>query len=166
MGYNFYIGEATVEPADEYGGCVRIGVVPVHAPESPHAANEQVNGHENRRWPSYTVWHDFARSVGLEAFFFDKEDGLIAEHPGAVYLLPEHAKTLTDALAKYRGEHPNALPGFTLEADPFTEPEAVANQERPPEGKYFDYTLARLEWCEWWVRWALANCNVPIFRNT
>lgn len=166
MGYNLSIGEAKVEPADEYGGQVEIGVAIVTNPNAPHIANENINENSNQRWPSYTAWCDFVEAVELKALFFDEEEGLLAQHPGAVYLLHKHAKTLTEALDRYRSRNPDALPGFVLELSPWATPEQVASQERPPKGKRFDATLARLVWCEWWVRWALDNCTVPIFKNS
>lgn len=166
MGYTLSIGEATVEPADEYGGPAEIGVVSVTNADAPHIANETINVNSNQRWPSYVGWGDFAKAAGLLEFFFHEEDGLIAQHPGAVYLLPRHAKMLTETLASYRDKNPKALPGFTMEPGPFTTPEEIASQELPPEGFYFDEVLARLVWCEWWVRWALVHCTVPIFRNS
>jgi hypothetical protein len=29
----------------------------------------------------------------------------------------------------------------------------------------YDYMLARLIWLDWWMRWALENCETPAIEN-
>lgn len=42
--------------------------------------------------------------------------------------------------------------------------EATKTSTTPDEGKYDPY-LARLIWLEWWMTWALDNCETPAIEN-
>lgn len=125
MGYDIYIGERLNDT--------------VFAAEDPAAPNKDpLAPHENHRHPSYTGWHNFAREVGLEDFFFDKEKGKMREHPGIQPLTVLDARTVLDALER-------------------------ARQNTDPD---FAYQIERLEWLAFWVEWAVKNCQNPAIYNS
>lgn len=97
------------------------------------------------RAPSYTGWADFCRDAGLYALFFDKERGLMREHPGMAALTVDHHATVRAALASWREAHPDAGPRFG--------------------GDIGDANLARLMWLDFWIGWALDNCERPGMEN-
>lgn len=145
MGYNLYIGEgrlAQCEPGEE----LRCEVTPGQSDDAPVFPGEDYNVQVGIRWPSYSVWAEFARSVGLYPMFYDEEDGLLRPHPGVRRLSESHRLQVAAALLKYRERHPDAVPQF-----------AVSDE---------DSTLARLVWLDFWIGWALKNCALPAFGNS
>lgn len=171
MGYTLTIGEAIVHPPEweDYSGgetidC-RIEAKGEARDDAPTFANDSLTANTNERSPSYTVWSNFCEAVGLYKLFYGKDksdgyrsyDGLLAHHPGAALLGPEQALDVRQALERYRLAHPEANPGFEaweLDKNPDPTPENV------------DPTLARLIWLDYWVTWAVENCEHAILENT
>lgn len=54
-------------------------------------------------------------------------------------------------------EHPGC---YVLGPDDLARLEAVDMERLQP------YNRGRMEWLKWWVRWALANCKVPVLANS
>jgi hypothetical protein len=113
----------------------------------------------NERWPSYTAWADSIRFVGLEEFMYNKETGLIRNHPGCVPLVQEHKAIIDKAYKDFYEKYPNCKPGYPPAAHPFSD---VKHDDWPKENSY----AARLEWLKYWVDWALENCEMPVFINS
>jgi hypothetical protein len=170
VGYNIYIGEAVIRPSDEHDDDFEQIECTVHslrlddAPTLPGDTNDRCN----YRWPSYGAWTDFTRAVGLHSLFYDSESkprderrGLMTAHPGCVRLRNDHHTRIAEALAKYKREHPGAVAGFE---------EPVRSEAGNWTGRYTetgkDPILARLVWLEWWVGWALVNCENPAIYNS
>lgn len=171
MGYTITIGQA--EPSEPFypdgdGETEQYGftVASREFPDAP-AAPGDVNPRCNYRWPSYSVWANFAREVGLHALFLGDDDsrsgGLLRPHPGVAVLRPHHAATIHAALDSYRSKHPEAVARFDV-YPPGTSPiDEMTGLSQHPD---CDYALARLEWVSWWVDWALANCSRPAMANS
>lgn len=117
-------------------------------PDAPSFPNDSLQSC-NCRTPSYSAWYEFCRMTGLYDLFFDDECGLMREHPGFQVLHLDHAVAIQNALNDWKAKHPNAIPGF--EKFPWR------GEVVPTVG--YDYTLARLEWLNWWVQWALKHCE-------
>lgn len=160
MGYTLTIGEAKPcppDPSDEPGGSFTWDVDEMSHDDAPRAPND-ANPGANFRWPSYGVWADFARDVGLYDMLIDRdgEGTLMPRHPGIAPLYPWHRDRVSAALADFRAKHPAAVARFSDnpmggDADPM----AGANA-----------SLARLEWLDWWIRWAIDNCKHPAMSNS
>jgi hypothetical protein len=82
---------------------------------------------------------------------FHRETPLIADHPGAVPLLPGDLEYVRAARIRREQTNGGRPPGFW-------EDDGTDNGN--------DHTLARLLWLEFWIDWALDNCEVPIIQNT
>jgi hypothetical protein len=153
MGYNFIIGNAVLEEIDPDNPGRPPRVENAEHPDAP--AFGEPTDHTNERWPSYTAWRDFCKEVGLVDLFYNKNSGLIAQHPGACELTQVHLDEIARALEHRRASNGDKEPGF---------------EDETPEGELIDTgkdaQLARLVWLEYWVRWALRNCEHPIFRNS
>ncbi len=161
MGYDIYIGNITMRPLEddeettEYSRVIN-GKVQYYKPvvegmkhpDAPTFPNDEMTGNGNSRHPGYAGWAEFCRRTGLYALFFDKTDGLMREHPGCTQLDSEHYRLIRAALDKWRYSHPDARPGFE-----------EYSWERQIEPVGYDGILARLIWLEWWVKWALDNCE-------
>ena len=154
MGYSFTIGNA--RPEHDKGDfpylSARWVVDGVTHPDAPVFPNDEMTGNGNSRHPSYTVWSDFCRAVGLYEFFYDAYGHLRAGHPGCIRLTKADADLISAALARYR-QKAALPPGF----------EEVWRYDSPAR---YDYLLARLIWLDWWVRWAVENCETPAIQNT
>lgn len=99
MGYTIRIGNAVVEShwpdgKSEYQDDPYVHWY-VHCHHEDSAPHFEDSGQGNDRSPSYTAWADFADSVGLREFFFNKESGKMREHPGCQKLTQEDAAMLT-----------------------------------------------------------------------
>ena len=118
--------------------------------DAPTFPNDEVTGNSNSRSPSYISWYDFCEDAGIHDLFYDEDEGLIQPHPGCNLLHREHLLIVQAALEKRR-KATDKPPGF----------EGPNGEDK---GKY-DATLARLIWLEFWMRWALENCEIPALEN-
>ena len=146
MGYTLIIGEPHVRVEEEYN-FVTIEVKEVKIEDAPSFG--EPTDCTNSRYPSYSVWSDFCRFVGLYDMFFDKGNGIIAEHPGVFPVLPIHKEEIDKAMLQFKKKYPNAIAGFS---------------EKPGAPEANGY-LARLEWLKYWIDWSLINCKQPVFKN-
>jgi hypothetical protein len=154
MGYTFSIGNAVPDFDRDYFPELSARWVVEYASHenAPVFPGDEMTGNGNGRSPSYTVWSDFCRQTGLYGFFYDERDRLRACHPGCIGLTKEDADIVSACLKKYK-KQATLPPGFE---DGFTY-DGPAN---------FDYHLARLMWLDFWVRWAIENCETPAIQNT
>lgn len=166
MSYSITIGEARIsapEPSEaDEGRQPSVRAIGATHPEAPTFPGDDMTGNGNARHPGYSAWAEFTRAVGLHDFFFDESVGVMRSHPGAAMLTQTHHARVLGALLRYRERRPDARPGWREPMDgasPFDGP-------WKPETEGLDPDLARLVWLEWWVRWALDNCTVPVIANT
>ena len=170
MGYNITIGNAVLNytNGDEY---MKISC----ASETNEAAPDHCpyTGKGNTRSPSYTGWHDFCREAGITELFygqgwsredrrykectedFHRETPLLSEHPGAFPLLLGDLEFITDARVRREQTNGGRPAGFWDEDENYRE---VDNGN--------DHVLARLLWLEFWIKWALENCERPAISNS
>lgn len=161
MGYTLKIGNAVPHHNKEYGELYASWEVePRNSDDAPLFPNDEVTGNGNARHPSYSGWSEFCEETGLKALFYDKETGLLRGHPGCFILEPHHHATVADALNRWK-RRATKPPGFS--AFPVYD-EEKRDWITQDEDKY-DPQLARLIWLEWWMRWALANCETPAIEN-
>jgi len=149
MGYNLTIGELKVfYHQDEDEPRVELSTRISHHDEAP--AFGEVSDYTNGRYPSYSVWRDFAESVGLLSLFYGKEerdDALLANHPGCVPLTERHRREINEAFVDFKLKYPDAVATYE-------------NKNILENG-----LLCRLVWLHYWVNWALDNCKQPVFVN-
>lgn len=162
MSYSIYIGNTTMRPVEDeevvtaYARltsgktCYYEPVVKeMRHPNAPTFPNDEMTGNSNGRHPGYRAWAEFCEVTGLEDLFFNREHGLMREHPGHAELHLEHVSTIHQALLRWQEAHPDANPGF----------ERFSWDDETDEEMGYDPILARLIWLEWWMTWALANCE-------
>jgi hypothetical protein len=157
MGYSLRIGNAVLEecsPSDYDGMFIaRYRAEGASHPEAP--AFGEPTDYTSQRWPSYSNWAEFGRETGLTDLFFG-EEGIMREHPGCFLLTNDHLLQVREAMEQRKLATGGKPPGF-LDYDEET------NQE-VDNGK--DPQLARLVWLEYWMAWALANCERPALENS
>lgn len=112
--------------------------------DAPTFPGDGMTANGNSRHPGYAQWARFCETAGLTELFFDDKTGLMRNHSGYEMLKNEHALEVKLALKRWQDAHPGAVPGFGEEYDPI---------------------LARLLWLDWWVSWALENCETPGIYN-
>lgn len=143
MGYSIKIGNAVPKFIRdmEYEDLVAYwDVEPATSKDAPVFDNDFMTGNGNGRHPSYSGWADFLDSTGLRGLFSE----LFVTHPGCVILNRIHYGEIHNALENYK-KTATQPPGF------------LSGQ---------DHNLARLMWLEFWVKWALENCETPAIRNS
>lgn len=147
--YTICIGNARIEQGLDGIQLLAEWVVDVvtndRAPEFP---NDQVTGKSNVRMPGYSAWEDFCQETGLYKLFYGDE-GLMACHPGCAKINKGHVSAVRIALLQRHEYRLNN--GIT---------------SRPGFGAVNDYTLARLLWLEYWMAWAVENCEIPAIKNS
>lgn len=151
MGYTFTIGNAVPKFSKDCFPDLEAywdidGLTRDDAPSFPNDTDQR-----NMRSPSYSVWHNFCKNTGLYQLFYNEDGNLWANHPGCVGITKEDADIVSAALAKYKLTA-TLPPGF----------EEGWNHTGPAN---YDYDLARLIWLEWWMRWAVENCETPAIQN-
>lgn len=125
----------------------------VRLENAPTFPNDEMTGNSNNRHPGYSQWAEFCRKAGLYNLFFN-EDGLMNEHPGHAALTQKHADVIQLALMRWEKIFPNSVPGFG----------GYCPTEGDDEVAY-DGILARLLWLNFWVQWAVKNCENPAIYN-
>ena len=153
MGYNITVGNAIPKHSkDDFPYLYASWEVEGAALESaPTFQGDGMTGNGNERSPSYSTWADFARTVGLYEFFYNERGHLHAGHPGCIGITQEDADLVTATLNRYKTQS-TLPPGFH-----------DWNHEGPVT---FDGHLARLIWLEFWMQWAVKNCETPAIQNT
>lgn len=167
MGFSFTIGNAIPVHSKE-NGCLEAwwDVEAVELNDAPIFPNDGMREKSNNRAPSYTAWGDFCREAGGDVyrmFYGDgprERGGILEGHPGCVLLTQEHLDIIRAALARRR-KASTKEPGFA--GDPIREAGKVVGYV---DGDRYDSTLARLIWLEFWVSWALANCETPAIQHS
>lgn len=151
MGYTIRIGEAIFTKDEKYA------YISINAKKEKHEqapAFGEPTDFMNERWPSYTTWSEFLKGVGLHELFTDEDVGLMRKHPGQALLTKKHQIKIRNALEEHRKK--GTSPGFSETL--FGEKIAGAEDADP--------LLARLIWLDYWVTWAVENCENPVLINT
>lgn len=168
MVYSIRIGEQSLAP-DEDGDM--IDVIDVSLKNAPLFPGDSLTKRSNWRSPSYSNWERFAKDRGLYDLFYGarpddrgavrRERSLMTTHPGIERIEPSDLAEVSIALERYRAQPwPTAerIAGWDPKYD-WRFPHLYAGDPR------YDGDLARLEWLEWWMGWALHNCERPSFAN-
>lgn len=159
MGYSIYIGNAVLEEydLDDTDGVYSPHYV-VHGmthPDAPEFPNDSMTGKSNSRHPSYTGWSEFVNQFGIRDLFGGNERSCFHAHPGCMRITENDLQIVRNRIAEWKLTH-NKPPGF----DPGLFPD-----EKEGEVGQFDYILARALWLEWWMDYALKNCERPAIYN-
>jgi hypothetical protein len=145
MGYSIKIGNAVLFFSKDYGDLYACWKVEsATSDEAPTFICDQMTGNSNSRHPSYSGWGDFCRETGLDNLFYKEWKGLLYKHPGCVMITEDHYAEVHSALENYQ-KIATEPPGF---------------------GDTYDPQLARLMWLDFWMRWALDNCETPAIHNS
>ena len=159
MGYSLIIGNANVVMFPEEG-TISFNINLESNEDSPSVCG--YTGKSNHRMPSYSGWSDFCKNADIEELFFGKrgwrpemrsydycspdfhrEYPLLYKHPGTFLLTKGDVEYLTLKRAAYERKH------------------GVSFEDRK---KDIDYD--RLLWLEFWVKWAVENCQFPAIQNS
>lgn len=165
MGYtiligNAELGEMQLESGEyfagwgEHGG----GVVVMkrsHA-QAPHLPYDFA-GQTNCREPGYKHWHRFLHETGLDRIFLT-DTGLMRHHPGTFQLNASHVTAVAEA--RHRWESRSRMEAGWDWSESFADRLPLDDGVR---GR--DHTRAELLWLEWWIAWAVANCERPAIHN-
>jgi len=156
MSYSFYIGNAVPTHGIEDGELfARWEVTPEKHEAFEIMPNDDMTSNGNDRYPAYIAWHEFCLEAGIEEMFYDDQTGFVSQHPGCFLLKRGHLLHVQGRLA-HRRRVSDKPPGF---------PTYNGDWKIVDADKY-DATLARLIWLEYWMRWALENCEIPAIQNT
>ena len=152
MGWSIKIGNAVPmsreNALNEHGDgwtVYRFSVEDAEHPDAPFWESQpetgavDISGKTNNRSPSYASFHEFLKKTGITgndvpAF------GALGSDSNCYVLRPEHRDAVAKARKAWEARHPGAVPGW---------------------GAGLDAILARLIWYEWWMTWALENCERP-----
>jgi len=172
MGYTLVIGNACFD-GDKADAYLRVWATPEAHDAAPTFPNDEMTGNGNMRSPSYSVWTDFCRSVGLYGMFYGvngrrnpymegdpnchRETPILADHPGYALITEEDALAIHQALERHISKHGNLEAGFRgwTEKEDEAPDDAEACAER-----------ARLLWLDYWASWAVENCEWPVIVNS
>ena len=155
MSYNLRIGngvkisedqirkEYELDEEDEISEFMQWKVADVYLHEAPSFPDDQLSSHVNTRYPSYSGWESFTKALRIDATMQE----LMPRHPGVVRIKSEHLNAVIKARKYFQKLHPNIEPGFK-------DNDASSGH------------LARILWLEWWMNWALENCDNPMFYNS
>lgn len=157
MGYTLKIGELDTHYDAEEG---HISFQAKGQKNDDAPAFGEPTDYENERWPSYTSWHNACRFCGIEDMFYNKETGLLREHPGCFPITKKHQEIINEALDNFKKKYPNAKAGYSPKIN---EKEGIYEDKDWPEENSW---MTRLLWLKYWIDWALVNCKKPVFYNS
>jgi len=177
MGYTLKIGEAELEYSEDSVG---ITCAPVRLDRAP--AFGELADYQNQRWsPSYREWSYDMKALGLtDVMFSERVDGgrgdfewegvvrypLMNDYPGVCPVTREHVEIVEAKLTAYKALHP----GHRAEYPPLklgvVKNEGYRRAQDCVDDPVYDITLCRGEWLAFWLRWALENCDRPVFVNS
>jgi hypothetical protein len=178
MGYTLKIGEAVLSWSTDF---VQVDCKVERLDHAP--AFGEPTDHQSQRWPSYTAWHDSISALGLKHVMFDERSGapgwferngeerypLIPNHPGAAPITIEHVEEVEACLAAYKAKHPDHIaqyPPPKPDAKPLLKGSDFYREEDVSDDPIYDSNLKRGEWLAYWLRWAVENCERPVFINS
>lgn len=176
MGYNLSIGEAYIEYDSDF--------VRVQAKFEKHSlapAFGEPTDRTNERLPSYSSWSSAMCNLGLMDLMFDEYDGgsggfkyegqwiypLIQSHSGCAPITKNHVKIVEQKLNEYKEKHPDHIaqyPPVKKGAKPLFGD--VYREEDYVDDPKCDVNLCRGEWLLYWLKWAVVNCEKPVFVNS
>jgi hypothetical protein len=137
MGLDITIGNRIETTSDEDGKPLSV-VRMVELAEAPNFPGDTWTRNRNTRDMTYAAWEAFDRATGLSSVF-----GLDVTRKALHPLAPKDLESIRDARLCWQDQHPDATPMLGNECAPY------------------DAHLARLLWFEWWMDWALKNCEKP-----
>ncbi len=155
MGYTIKIGNATPKFSKDDGELYAAWVVELVDKKDAPAFGEPTD-FENQRRPAYTAWEDSMKALGLHSMFFSHGDGLMSQHPGCKIINAKHVAKVKDAIAKRRAINGGKPAGF-FSYD--TKSNTNFDNGNDPD-------LARCVWLEYWMSWAVENCDTPAIENS
>ncbi len=160
MGYSLTIGELEVDKNHEDGidcSCISFGAKGEKHDNAP-AFNEPTD-FTNQRWPSYGVWSDCLRDAGMYDLFFCDGGHLIGGHPGVRLLTKEFYEEFTKRKIAFEAKYPHveATYGERDTKDIFHED--LSNPK-------CNNVYCRIVWMDYWINWAIENCETPVFANS
>jgi len=160
MSYTITIGNAKIEAGYEYREFYAHWDVPEKTDlKAPSYPNDDLSNCRNTRHPSYCAWSDFCTEVGLHDLFFNKETGLMREHPGIQLLTEEHLTAFE--LALHMRSKQNKLPPGS-----WCDPQLIGlNSNTTFTKDNCDYHKVRLEWLIYWTKKALEG-PMPAIHNS
>lgn len=162
MGCDIKIGNATPEFGNEYGELwAKWSVASAASEEAPTFPGDEMTGNGNCRSPSYRAWSEFCRSAGIYEAFFDEHGNLIGGHPGCILITEDHL-TAVRAASKRMKAAATKPPGFCG----YSNFDHDSGKWITPDEGVYDHNLARIIWLEWWLEWAVKNCETPAIQNT
>lgn len=177
MGYTLRIGEAELNWSED---CVDITCQTVRRDDAP--AHGDPTDYTSERWPSYSAWFESMRQLGLMDVMFDLRNGgagevevdgeyiypLIQTHPGAASITKRHVQYVEAKIAEYKRLHPDHVaryPPPKAGAEPIPGTGIYREEDEDPDPRN-DPWLCRGEWLLYWLKWAVENCEKPVFINS
>lgn len=175
MGYTLIIGEAELLYNEDL---VRVDCSPVKRDDAP--AYGEPTDYQSQRWPSYSSWADAMEKLGMMDVMFNCRNGgkgyfvhegetrspLLEVHPGETPITKEHVEEVENLLAAYKAKNPThraEYPPPKLGATPIMGD--IYREEDYVDDQRYDSALCRGEWLAYWLRWAVENCEQPVFVN-
>jgi hypothetical protein len=176
MGHNLRIGEASIDYNEE---SVEINCKLVRHDDAP--AYGEPTDYKNQRLPSYTAWHKSMKSLGLLHIMFDSKNGgsdeteingntrypLMSEYSRAAPITIEHVEEVERRLAAYKAKHPDHIAQYAPLKEGIEKNDINwYNPDDYVDDPRYDPNLCRGEWLAYWLRWAVENCERPVFVNS
>lgn len=155
MGYTIKIGNAIPHFSKDDGYLDARWEVALASNDDAPAFGEPTDK-ENQRWPSYTAWANSMRALGLYDLFLERDEGLMSPHPGCKLITKEHLDQVRSAVADRRTKNGGKPAGFF----------GYDNDNHQEIDNGNDPDLARGVWLEYWMAWAIDNCETPAIENS
>lgn len=160
MGYSFTIGDLkkVVEKYEEDGVIEEYENWSAETIELENApAFGEPTDRTNERWPSYSAWSEFAEFTNIYDLIYSDTGHLIGSHPGYLELTDDFQKNLKKRKKEFEEKYPKVEATYGNKTSIFE-----ADPNNPPE----NYFYCRLVWLDFWVDYALENCETPAIVNT
>ncbi|MGL5718592.1 MAG: hypothetical protein ACRCX2_36650 [Paraclostridium sp.] len=165
MGWYIDIGELKVyEEKDDDGSVLRsFGAEQTTHKDAPYLGFGDVSYDTNSRHPSYAGFGQFVTDVGLRDFFYEE---IMGNRSNSFYteLEENHLETIRKAIDNYLDVYPDApdkIPSKDKEPEGFRN-KSWEDRDAITDSMDFDWNYGKLKWYEFWIDWALRNCDKPV----
>jgi hypothetical protein len=155
MGYTIIIGELKVEKHKDDGtdsDCLSFTAEVVRLEKAP--AFGEPTDHTNTRWPSYTAWSNAMRGLGLYDLFYNENGHLIGGQSGVRLVTEDLFDEFKTRLRLFEISNPNVTATYGNTENCLLYPD----KNNPEVNAWY----VRGVWLEFWMEWALKNCETPV----
>jgi hypothetical protein len=90
---------------------------------------------------------------------------LIQRHPDHTPITNGHLNYIVEKLKQYKEKHPDHIAQYPPVLEGYEDKGLFTPEHHRSNDPKYDGVLCRAEWLVYWMKWAIENCERPVFVN-